>query len=420
VSRIKYFLALILCFASLSHAAVAYVDVKSNSGGSVNTLSAASITPTGSNRLVAAVACIDQYPAVNFTGMTYGGAAMTQIANYGNVQGYFRCYAAYIIAPSTGGGVVTVNLDGSAVTIYLAAIAYSGVDQSTPVGTAVTGNGADGHATLTISSNSGDMVMDGTVGFGGTLTKTGSGTSRDQVAGIVPDNIAAGVSTIAGASSVVQSWTFSDSYSWASVGFNILQAGGSGAPVITVDPSNATVLAPATTTFSITATNSPTSYQWRKNGSNVSGGSGGTTASYTIPASALADNGATFDCIATNAFGSDTSATATLTVHQIPIITVDPANRTVASGATAAFSETHTGTAPYTYQWQRSPALDVCSATSSTFVTQATTPSYNGRMYRVIVTNAYGADTSGYATLTITTGPGQNIWKWLYFPRYHH
>jgi hypothetical protein len=85
-------------------------------------------------------------------------------------------------------------------------------------------------------------------------------------------------------------------------------------PVITADPSNATVTAPATAQFSITATGA-TSYQWQKNGSNVSDGSGGTAATYTTAATVGGDNGATFRCIATNGFGSDTSAAATLTVN---------------------------------------------------------------------------------------------------------
>lgn len=203
--------------------AVAYVTVQSASGAAVTTLSTPSITPTGSNRLIVGFAMLDNYPTGDFTGMTYGGAAMTQITNYGHVQSYFRIYAAYIIAPSTGGGVVTVNMDETIVAAYLAAMAFSGVDQSTPVGTEVTGNGANGLATLTISSSTGDMVVDGTIGFGATITKTGSGTARASQGGIGGE-AGAGVSTIDGDTSVVQSWTHSDSYSWASVGFNIIQA----------------------------------------------------------------------------------------------------------------------------------------------------------------------------------------------------
>lgn len=89
-----------------------------------------------------------------------------------------------------------------------------------------------------------------------------------------------------------------------------------GAPVITVDPSNAIVQVPRTTSFSIAATGA-TSYQWQRGTTNVSTGSGGTTATYTIPASAYpTDNGSTYRCIASNASGADTSAAATLTVRR--------------------------------------------------------------------------------------------------------
>ncbi len=171
-------------------------------------------------------------------------------------------------------------------------------------------------------------------------------------------------------------------------------------PTVTVDPSNATVLAPATTSFSVTATGDATlTYQWQKGTTNVSSGTGGTTATYTIPASALADNGTTYRSI-----GADTSAAATLTVHQIPIVTVDPSNATVTAPATATFSVTATGTATLTYQWRDNGAA-IPSATSSSYTTSPTTYLDNGAVYDCIVTNAYGADTSAGATLTANSKP---------------
>ncbi len=91
------------------------------------------------------------------------------------------------------------------------------------------------------------------------------------------------------------------------------------APTVTVDPSNTSAVVPATAGFTVTATGSATLlYQWQKNGSNVAGGSGGTTASYTTPATVIGDHNATFRCIVTNDFGADTSASATLTVTAPP------------------------------------------------------------------------------------------------------
>jgi hypothetical protein len=68
------------------------------------------------------------------------------------------------------------------------------------------------------------MAMDATIGFAGTLTKTGSGTERVNISGIAPYNSSFGSSTINGASSVVLSWSYSAVDKWGSIGFNIKQA----------------------------------------------------------------------------------------------------------------------------------------------------------------------------------------------------
>ena len=81
-------------------------------------------------------------------------------------------------------------------------------------------------------------------------------------------------------------------------------------------PSDLTVTEGQTATFTVTATGSGTLlYQWKKNGVNVTGGTGGTTASYTTPATVLADSGAQFTCVVSNSVGSVTSNAATLTVN---------------------------------------------------------------------------------------------------------
>jgi hypothetical protein len=89
----------------------------------------------------------------------------------------------------------------------------------------------------------------------------------------------------------------------------------SSAPMITAQPMSQTVTAPAAAMFSVTAT-SPAgygvTYQWMRGGTNIMGA---TAASYTTPpTSVMADNGAMFQVKVTNAYGTTTSNTATLTV----------------------------------------------------------------------------------------------------------
>jgi glucose/arabinose dehydrogenase len=87
-------------------------------------------------------------------------------------------------------------------------------------------------------------------------------------------------------------------------------------PSITTQPLNKTVVEGQPATFSVSANGStPLTYQWQRNGLNISGAS---TSSYTISAAALADNGAKFRCVISNAFGSVSSSEATLTVTAAP------------------------------------------------------------------------------------------------------
>ncbi len=83
-------------------------------------------------------------------------------------------------------------------------------------------------------------------------------------------------------------------------------------PAITTQPADKTVAAGTTAKFSVTATGTNLSYQWRKNGVNISGA---TKSSYTTPATVKADSGSLFSVIVSNATGSVTSNSALLTVN---------------------------------------------------------------------------------------------------------
>ncbi len=111
------------------------------------------------------------------------------------------------------------------------------------------------------------------------------------------------------------------------------------APIITVQPTNQIVTVGQTATFSVTATGTaPLSYQWQKNGANISGA---TSASYTTPSTATAENGSTFKVVASNSVGSVTSHAATLTVNGLPgapAITQQPQSETIQAGQSSTFT----------------------------------------------------------------------------------
>lgn len=87
-------------------------------------------------------------------------------------------------------------------------------------------------------------------------------------------------------------------------------------PQITSQPANVTALAGGVTRFSVGASGA-TSYQWRKGGTNIA--SGGTAATLVVDPVLAGDNGASFDCLVTNANGTVTSNAAILTVTNPPV-----------------------------------------------------------------------------------------------------
>jgi hypothetical protein len=83
-------------------------------------------------------------------------------------------------------------------------------------------------------------------------------------------------------------------------------------PIITAQPQSLTVIGGNSATFSVTVNGAaPLSYQWRFNGTNLSGA---TTTSFIRNSAQLADAG-TYVVVVTNALGAVTSAPATLTVN---------------------------------------------------------------------------------------------------------
>ena len=84
------------------------------------------------------------------------------------------------------------------------------------------------------------------------------------------------------------------------------------APSITTQPASVSVTAGLTATFTVAASGTaPLTYQWQKNGTAISGG---TVASYTTPATTVANSGSTYVVVVTNSAGNATSNAATLTV----------------------------------------------------------------------------------------------------------
>src|SRR5262249_43403812 len=112
-------------------------------------------------------------------------------------------------------------------------------------------------------------------------------------------------------------------------------------PAITGQPSDQMVTAGDAVTFMASADGTPApTVQWQQSsdgGLSFSDIAGATSATLSFAASAT-DNGQEYRAVFTNAVGSTTSNTATLTVQFAPAITGLPDNLIVNAGQTATFT----------------------------------------------------------------------------------
>jgi hypothetical protein len=175
------------------------------------------------------------------------------------------------------------------------------------------------------------------------------------------------------------------------------------APSISTQPAAQAGYVDETATFAVTATGTaPLTYVWQKNGTQVSSGS---SASYTTPVLAVADDGASYTVVISNSKGSVTSSAAKLSVSLRPVsITTQPAAASVTIGANATFSVSAAGTAPITYQWTRNGTA-ISGATTASYTLTHAALADSGALFGVTVSNGAGSVASSAAQLTVTDVP---------------
>ena len=139
-------------------------------------------------------------------------------------------------------------------------------------------------------------------------------------------------------------------------------------------------------------------YIWRKNGVAIAGATGSTLALSSVAAS----DAGNYDVLVSNALGQVGSSLAQLSVVSAPtapVITAQPANRTVLLGATTTFSVSASGAPAPSFQWRRNGTA-IANATNANLVIN-NAQAGDAFSYDVVVTNSVGNISSERASLRV-------------------
>ncbi|MBR3436131.1 MAG: endonuclease [Lachnospiraceae bacterium] len=168
--------------------------------------------------------------------------------------------------------------------------------------------------------------------------------------------------------------------------------------------------------FSVTAEGEELAYQWlvsQDNGASFAAVSeaSGKTASYAFTAAA-AQNGWLYCCEVSNPAGAVRSKAMKLTVVTAPEILRQPRSVNAALRKMVSFSVTASG-GGLSYRWYVSKdngktfsAITEVSGRTSKYCLRVDNASYNGYLYRCVVTNLAGEAVSQTVKLTVTVGGG--------------
>jgi|GEM_PF-4853465 len=217
---VKNLLALIIIIAvfclispGTAEAAIA-VDAVSTGPGTDATTITVSHTTSGTNRLML-VGITADLDVISVTSVTYNGVALDLGGSEFNGT-WLTTWIYKLVAPATGTHdmVVTFAQAVSADEGHVGVITFTGVDQTTPLGTCVTRSAWSTPISVDVSSASGELVFDTFIAFEDPLTV---GAGQTQRWNVVQGTTNRGASTEPGAATVTMSWTPEGGYAIVAV-----------------------------------------------------------------------------------------------------------------------------------------------------------------------------------------------------------
>ncbi|MBM2816543.1 MAG: C-terminal target protein [Ignavibacteria bacterium] len=170
---------------------------------------------------------------------------------------------------------------------------------------------------------------------------------------------------------------------------------------ITQQPTPQEICTNGNTSFYVVATGSDLTYQWQKNGTNISGAN---SATYSIINVTNSDAGDYRVIVTGKCLPSQTSQLVALTVATRPSISTQPTSQNICEGTKAVLTVNATGSTGMQYQWRKN-GTNIPNATSATFSINSVAITDAG-LYAVVVTGLCPpTTTSQSATITIIQNP---------------
>ena len=187
-------------------------------------------TTSGTNRLMLVGVSIvrESTGAPTVSSITYNGVGLSLVGAQATSDSEGRIEIWRLVAPATGANNVVVNLSAVPQSATVGVMTFTGVHQTTPLGTFAPALGESTSASVAVTSAAGELVFDTLV-----LQKTadvdfvpGAGQTERWDLFQGPGSANGGGSTEAGAASVTMSWSWSGTDKWAIGGVSIKPAPG--------------------------------------------------------------------------------------------------------------------------------------------------------------------------------------------------
>ncbi len=183
-------------------------------------------TSTGSNRLLVVSVYCDNGDR-DVTNVSYGGTNLDHLTTIIHSGGKPRIEVWYLTAPETGSNTILVSLAEGADKCAIGAISYTGVNQTNPIQGTTTTQGYSTSPSVTISTETGDLVQDAMASISDGSPSVGLGQTQRynmEMGGPGVSSHYGTASTKEWATSVTMNWSLTESKEWVIVGFSIVGA----------------------------------------------------------------------------------------------------------------------------------------------------------------------------------------------------